>query len=223
MKEDDPNEWRAWPKMCLHERERAYVTLRAYKLQMESAEIQSDGSNLGTATNANANDNVNDAADDKVNGKTNVEINSIQGKEIIIIDLDDSPQLPMAYASTSNPSTFNEAAYPKFKAEDGFGIQEVVRAEPVAERQKIQIKEEEIWIKEEGGTADPGLSAIRQKISRQTEYEDDEILKLEKEAARAREQFEEAKAIAGMRRRATALEGQLEAAKARKRRGGSSS
>jgi len=83
----------------------------------------------------------------------------------------------------------------------------------VAKRQKIQIKEEEIWIKE-GGTADTGLSAIRPKISRQTEYEDDDILKLEKEAARAREEFEEAEAIAGMRRRATALEGQLEAAKA---------
>jgi len=81
MKENDPNEWRACPKMYLHVRERAYVTLRAYKLKMESAEIQSDGSNLGTATNANANDNVNDAADGKVNGKTNVEIKSIQGKK----------------------------------------------------------------------------------------------------------------------------------------------
>jgi hypothetical protein len=42
------------------------------------------------------------------------------------------------------------------------------------------------------------------------------------EATRAREEFEEAKAIAAMRRRATDLEAQLQAARARKRRAESS-
>lgn len=136
---------------------------------------------------------------------------SVDSKPREVITIDDDTQSPSSQGSASTMKLGQDAANvtlevksePKVKREyDNEG------GEPTAKKLKMQ-PESEITTHPVGDAA----------TTTPTPNDEDDIAKLEEEAAKVKRQIEEAEALAEMRKRSAALEAKLEAAKARKRVG----